>query len=326
MHLSRFLTLFFLLASTQVALAQDIHFTQFYNSPLQLNPALAGTMDKNFRINANETTQWSQVLRGDSYNAYNLAFDRKLILNSGDVLGFGISGYADRSGELSFGRTQGHLALAYHKSLGKDSLSRHTVSFAVELGISRRKVDIINARWVPMHNTSELEAPSTTYNPKFSHADINIGINWMSKISSSFVFSLGGAIKHINKPSFNFDDTNDQVLTQHFTIHGEAEWQVGKVTSIIPRLLFIKQSAFREITAGIELGFDLGKPTLRVGHYLRTHNEIAGGINDEAFITTFSMEFTVFRFGLSYDSPINNSLRTAGSSGGALEFKAATIF
>ncbi|HNM24595.1 MAG TPA: type IX secretion system membrane protein PorP/SprF, partial [Saprospiraceae bacterium] len=43
--------------------AQDIHFSQFYMSPLNLNPAMTGVMNCNHRIVANYRNQWSSILK-----------------------------------------------------------------------------------------------------------------------------------------------------------------------------------------------------------------------------------------------------------------------
>ncbi|MEK7227019.1 MAG: type IX secretion system membrane protein PorP/SprF, partial [Bacteroidota bacterium] len=48
----------FFLSSLQ---AQDIHFSQFLSSPMNLNPALAGQFDGDHRFVMNHRNQWSSV-------------------------------------------------------------------------------------------------------------------------------------------------------------------------------------------------------------------------------------------------------------------------
>lgn len=309
-------------------IAQDIQFTQFYNVPLSLNPALAGSMEKNIRISLNHKNQWSQVLRGDAYNAYNLSLDKKINLKNGDAFGVGLNGLVDRIGELNFGTTQGNLSFAYHKNIGNDSLSKHTLSFAFEFGIAQRKVDHTNARWPSQHdgNGGMTIDHSVGFNPEFLYPDLNLGLNWTSRLTDDFSFSIGGAARHLNQPNISFyGDQTDEALTPRFTIHGEANWKTGAVMRIIPRILYIKQGEYSEITPGLELGFDLGKPSMQIGHYIRTHNEVLGGINAQAFTTVFSMDFGVFRFGLSYEAPTSGD-RVAGGNNGAGELTTAIQF
>ena len=42
--------------------SQDIHFSQFYMSPLNLNPAMTGVMNGNIRLTGNYWNQWASVL------------------------------------------------------------------------------------------------------------------------------------------------------------------------------------------------------------------------------------------------------------------------
>ena len=44
--------------------AQDIHFSQFYMSPLNTNPALTGVMNCNTRLVGNYRNQWAGILGG----------------------------------------------------------------------------------------------------------------------------------------------------------------------------------------------------------------------------------------------------------------------
>jgi len=108
-YIKNFLILAFVLASTSAFIAQDIHFSQFYMSPLNLNPALTGVMNCNTRVVANYRNQWSQVLRGDAYNTYSVSYDQKIAVGRSDYFGIGGTFWGDRAGELSFGTTQGRL-------------------------------------------------------------------------------------------------------------------------------------------------------------------------------------------------------------------------
>ena len=53
--------LFFLFFISTPLFSQDIHYSQFYNSPLNLNPANTGMFDGDFRFAANQRTQWRSV-------------------------------------------------------------------------------------------------------------------------------------------------------------------------------------------------------------------------------------------------------------------------
>src|SRR6186997_2334542 len=55
------LTLLFFTSFISVSLAQDPNFSQFFASPLTLNPALTGKFDGTFRLAGNYRNQWPSI-------------------------------------------------------------------------------------------------------------------------------------------------------------------------------------------------------------------------------------------------------------------------
>ena len=52
-----------MLLSTFVASAQDLHFSQWFNSPLSTNPANTGFIPQaDYRLGANYRNQWSTIM------------------------------------------------------------------------------------------------------------------------------------------------------------------------------------------------------------------------------------------------------------------------
>ena len=84
--------------------AQDVHFTQYFTSPLTLNPALTGLVSDDLRFSGNYRQQWGSV----SINPYvtgTVSFDIAALkgkLPEGDALGIGILG-REGDPESSFG-------------------------------------------------------------------------------------------------------------------------------------------------------------------------------------------------------------------------------
>jgi hypothetical protein len=55
---------------------QDIHFSQFLNSPLSLNPSETGNFDGDWRIVANYRNQWQSL--GVPFRTISASYDRQL--------------------------------------------------------------------------------------------------------------------------------------------------------------------------------------------------------------------------------------------------------
>src|SRR6187431_730294 len=101
--------------------AQDPHFSQFYASPLTLNPALTGRFDGTFRLAANYRNQWPTI-----YNAFTTAtasLDFPILANTipeFDTWGVGIIGLSDQSGNKILRNNYVGISTAYSKGLDED--------------------------------------------------------------------------------------------------------------------------------------------------------------------------------------------------------------
>ena len=85
------------LTMTNVALAQDPHYTQYFASPLTLNPALTGLTQCDLRLSANYRNQWSSVT-SNPYTTAAISYDMSALkgkLDNGDAVGIGILGFYD---------------------------------------------------------------------------------------------------------------------------------------------------------------------------------------------------------------------------------------
>ena len=68
-----------ILLSVVTAHAQDIHFSQFYQSPLNLNPAMTGVMNCNHRLVANYRNQWASILKKNAYNTISVRIETPVL-------------------------------------------------------------------------------------------------------------------------------------------------------------------------------------------------------------------------------------------------------
>src|SRR6187399_1183164 len=79
--------------------AQDIHFSQFYNSPLTLNPALTGKMNGMLRFALSCRNQWYALTNGKTpFATYAGSFDMPIRFRK-DALGVGLVIVNDQAGE-----------------------------------------------------------------------------------------------------------------------------------------------------------------------------------------------------------------------------------
>ena len=123
--------------------AQDQHFTQFYASPLTLNPALTGAFSGKYRLAIIYRDQWRNVL-DNPYITMGGAIDTRFQIGShrrrtNNAFGLGVQFFSDRVPSIDFSTNQVNVSGAFHKSLNKNATEFLSLGF--QLGIAQRNVN-----------------------------------------------------------------------------------------------------------------------------------------------------------------------------------------
>src|SRR5258706_10896165 len=109
-----FSTLMVCVALVSVSIAQDPNFSQFFASPLTLNPALTGKFDGVVRVAGNFRNQWPTI--NNAFVTKTASVDFGLLKNrlpEIDKLGIGILGVSDNAADGVLVTNYGGLSLAY---------------------------------------------------------------------------------------------------------------------------------------------------------------------------------------------------------------------
>src|SRR5579875_1302569 len=104
--------------------AQDLHFSQYFNAPLLVNPANTGfSPDVDWRAGINYRNQYSS-LTNNPYKTMNVWGDAQLFNNRFDNGWMGIGGtiLKDVAGAGSLTSTRAYASVAYHQLVGLSSL------------------------------------------------------------------------------------------------------------------------------------------------------------------------------------------------------------
>ena len=328
--------LFLLIPNTQ---AQDKHFTQFYASPLTLNPALSGTMEGSYRVGAIYRDQWRKVLDNPIKTfsmAADLRFEANRRNNSEDAIGLGIVFFNDKVSVVDFSTTQIAVSLAYHKALGINQ--DKFLSIGVQGGLTQRNVnygsldfhDEFNGTTGYTGTTSEL-LPANN----FAFPDLNVGVNYTSKFSEAGRFFAGASFHHVLQPKISFyeDPTNINKIKEGGKLYPKINAQLSASIpfdrsnriSMQPRLLAALQGPHMEINAGTNFRFAMGQyggSALHFGTWARpVRND--GGFGFDAVVALFGLEIKSMLFGLSYD--LNLKALQADQRQGAFEISVSYL-
>ena len=326
MKFTKHLLFFVLFLGGTSMFAQDIHFSQFYMSPLNLNPAMTGVMNCRTRVVVNYRNQWSQVLKGDAYSTYSASYDQKLAVGRSDYFGIGGTFWGDSAGELNYGTTQGRISFSYSKKMGGYRKSARYLVFGADAGITQRSVDVSGARWPSQHDGNGGFDPTKPggdiADSDFIHADLSAGLLFFNVLDEANNFYVGLALHHLNQPNVSFLG-NEESLTSRLTAHAGGQFELNRDFSILPGLIYMSQGQHREINVGTSARFNLGSrsdgQSWQIGGWYRIGNKVQGGIHSDAMILSTRFDYGNYGIGFSYDITVSK-LRQAATANGAFEF------
>lgn len=307
MNMKKLLTIV-LLVATGSLFAQDIHFSQFYNSPLTLNPALTGKVNGTFRVVANYRNQWFGNLDGKTgFSTGAVSVDVPIRLKK-DVIGVGGYFVTDRAGGGLLKNNTFMASVAYHKGLG--SKNNHSLSLGVQAGFSQRRLDASTIRWASQFDSQQTFSDALTgeniSNNSSGAFDMNAGLLYSGKFSERFKLFLGGSAFHLLTPEQKFANGSVAESTPMRIVgHGGLDIGLSSKISLLPSVIYMTQASASQLNAGLSLAFNVNtETTLYVGGYYRIKDSV---------IPYLGLDFKQFRLGLSYDVNASSLNRTNGT-------------
>ena len=126
------ITIIFSLTVMQISYAQDPAFSQFFSSPLNINPALTGNINGDWRIISNFRDQW--IGPASPYTTGTASYDRKILQHKmpgvpeEDVMGVGAMIMYDYAMGGIVKSTYASLNLSYSIKLSQEPIKIKTRS------------------------------------------------------------------------------------------------------------------------------------------------------------------------------------------------------
>lgn len=308
--------------------AQDRHFSQFYASPLTMNPALTGAFTGNFRLAGIYRDQWRAAIERPFTTlstALDFRFRSPVVSQYKDAFGVGLVFYKDEVRNFDFTANEINISAAYHKAL--DFKGLQYVSGAIQAGVSQRNINFNNLTFQDMFNQRDgYTLPTAERFPgnNISFMDIAAGINYSWIYRKNALFQIGGAVHHLTEPTISFfprSEGGDSRLYRRFQIHSAMILPMPGNLFLSPRLHFLQQGPHREWMAGANLRFltnDYSGVALHTGLWARLVGDVQqiGGL--ESGSVFFGIEWSNMLLGMSYDMGISE-ISNLGYRRGAFE-------
>lgn len=294
-------------------MAQDIHFSQFANSPLNLNPAQTGFFDGDMRFVANHRNQWKSVTT--PYVTFSGSFESTLdrFAPKKSRLSAGLVFNNDRAGDSEMGTNALMSSLSLIKPIDKDSL--HFLSVGLSMGFTLRSInyaaltfdeqfdgDVYNAS---QGNTENFD------NDNHGYFDLGLGFNYVFQSPNGLTLGLGSGVQHLNRPNDGFFSNKVKVFPR-IQNHLSVQIPVATRFQIQPSALMMFQGGYQELTLGSSVQYVFSELPGRnyafsLGSWVRTK---------DAVIPYVGLRYNEFRFGLSYDANTSDLDRASNGKGG----------
>lgn len=294
--------------------AQDLHFSQYINSPLLVNPANTGyAPDNDYRACAQYRKQWANLT--SSYNTFSAWGDVQLLKNKieNGWLGLGLNMFSDEAGNGTLVSNKLYLSLAYHQLLSEYT----ALSFGVSGGYVQKRIDASKLTFDNQWNNKffDVNLPiGEVFNANsVSYADFSAGINFAWFPTQKNLFNAGVSIQHLNAPNESFT-TGAQNATVPLRINSfvQADVALDELWGLLGNAYYSTMAQTSEwLVGGLvkrKLDADNGK-SLLLGVYYRSM---------DAFIPTVGFGLQGTQIMLSYDYN-NSALSKYTNSFGALE-------
>lgn len=301
-----FITCILFLCTIIPVFSQDAHYSQFFASPLILNPAMTGFMNSDYRIaiihrkqNALRINRENGVYKGNYLSqglSYDMTFGKeqfKPTFFAGGIL---------VTNESSFGFASGkNIALsgAFHMYLSNKQL----LGFGTQIGYTMKSIGIDGFIYPNQINSignayDELVDNNEVSN-QVNYLDINFGAIHHVKINRRLSFVNGLSLNHINAPKENYSNGDKYTLPMRFAIHTGAKIKIADPIKLAPNAIFITQGFSKEINLGTSIEYEIPMDfpvIVSVGSYLRRNAN-----NNDAIIAMAGIGNNEINFGVSYD-------------------------
>ena len=301
--------------------AQDIHFSQYAMTPLNINPSQAGNFNEDRRVIINYRDQWSSVI-ASPYKTFGASMDMPFKRFENNYFGGGVSVYSDKAGEINLGLTSFNLSIAYHQRLTQKScLSAGLQGGFIQSSVDESQMRFDNQFDGTRHN-GNLSSGETFNSFSFFKPDFAAGIlysyvnaNTSQVLNNEKRVKIGLSVNHIISPNYSFIEQNIDKLAFRYTIHTTSYFKIKGVNiAIQPSGFLAYQNKAVDFLVGSYFRYSL--TDFYKNESLSNGAALSLGIHyrvGDALIPAAFLEMGSFAIGISYD--VNMSALTSVSNG-----------
>jgi len=302
-NLSRYIQFIFLLLITAMAKGQDPSFSQFFASPLNVNPALTANTTADWRLISNLRNQW--LAKTSSYTTGTVSYERKLFQNkmegTEEKNRFALGGMMmyDRAMYGAVNNNYASFNMSYNVLLS-DYPVTHRLGTGVGFIYGDRRVDYsaltFEEQFTGVDFNANLPTGEFSLNNMKPYLSISVGLLYSMNTERNNL-DIGISTFHVNRPKQTFIEDEKQFLARRNVIHANFETFINDYLVLNLNSIYQEQSKASYFSAGG--GF---------GYYMQTNEEILinGGLwlwSNKAVFPYLGVSFNRYQVGMTFDVP-----------------------
>ncbi len=326
------------LCSSPTLFAQDVHYSQFYNAPILLNPGLTGIFNGNVRFMANYRSQWAAVpVDYQTFTAVaDIKFNRRYTINrtffaAGLSFNYDRAGYSKlQLGDLGLNGSVTRMfsdhffgTLGGQVSVNQRGFKTNALTFDEQFVFER-------GQYLPTASNGEnFGRTSRTF------VDFSVGFNFrlqaldqsglVDMLDQRSKLDFGIGFHHLTEPNQAFFEDETERLDMRLSPYALGVLQLGDHFDLVANVFGQFQGPYREylglIGAKVHIDRQLGNQwALQVGVGYRGNNDFG-----DAFMPTIEVFYNNWQAGFNYDVNVSD-LNVATQQRGGPEFSVRYLF
>ncbi len=301
--------------------AQDIHYSQFNNSHVNLNPGLTGVFNGDMRFASNFKPQWHSV--PVSYLQFSTSLDARFNKEKNGPLAAGLFLDYDQAGDSHLTYAQFSFTGSYSVKFDKKMRNFMTIGItgsAIQRSFNTYQLyfpdQFVNGEACPTCPTADLFDKT-----KVVFGDVSAGINLhLAAPFDRSSLDVGFGIFHLSEPTKSFFDNAEVKLERRYSVYAMGNKVVNSHMDVTFYATGQLQGPYKEILFGTGVRhFLVSRPTrvaaIDAGVYYR--------LND-AIIPYMGFHYNGWKITFSYDANLSQ-FREATLGFGGLEVSAIYI-
>lgn len=282
--------------------AQDPKFSQYFASPLTLNPAMTGYFDGDYRLAINSRQQWGNI--GNPYNTYSASGEMKLQdeYYYNDIFTIAVGGLLEESFNKFIKSYTYSAGISYYRYFDADHQFRFGLSPQLSYVSRRLNYNALTVASQYQDGAFNTALPNglDLQSGHFSYLDLNLGTNF-GFTSDRIAANIGYAIYHLTRPQDSFFKNNQVTLPYRHTLNAGFRYESNDLLDFNLSAHYLIQARSTDFVAGAVLGF---KP--HIESKLRLSFGLWNQTNEKAFIPFIGFDVDNIAIGMNYSLFTNN--------------------